>query len=135
MTDYIGIKEVTFPYTAPKEMPVDTETPLFDRDYDLCIGCTRCVRICREIRGVDALGYVFQDGKVIVGTRAATLKESGCKFCGTCVEVCPTGTLSDKDKKWAQRETALVPCQSACPAGVDVPRYIDLISQGKFPNL
>jgi predicted molibdopterin-dependent oxidoreductase YjgC len=27
--------------------------------------------------------------------------EAGCHFCGACVEVCPTGTLSEKTRKWS----------------------------------
>ncbi|MFC2056275.1 FAD-dependent oxidoreductase [Chloroflexota bacterium] len=131
VTDYIGVGEVIFPY-APKGMPVDTETPLFDRDYNLCIGCLRCVRICREIRGVDALGYVFQNGKVMVGSRMPTFNESACVFCGACAEVCPTGAITDRDIKPAEREEKLVPCLSACPAEIDVPRYVRLIKEEKF---
>ncbi len=29
------------------------------------------------------------------------------------------------------REAIIIPCKYACPAGIDVPRYIDLISQGR----
>ncbi len=131
VADYIGIEEVILPYAA-KEIPLDKATPLFDRDYNLCIGCTRCVRVCQEVRGVNALGFVFQDGKVVVGVKAPTLKESGCKFCGACAEVCPTGAVTDRNIKFDEREAKLVPCRNACPAGIDIPRYIRLIKEGKF---
>ncbi|MBI2329194.1 MAG: (2Fe-2S)-binding protein [Chloroflexi bacterium] len=133
VADYIdlGIEERPLPYIA-KEQPVDSETPLFDRDYNLCIGCTRCVRVCRDVRGADALGYVFQDGKVIVGARGPTIKESGCVFCGMCAEVCPVGAITDRNIKPKERDKKLVPCRAACPAGVDCPRYIRLIKEGKY---
>lgn len=41
----------------------------------------------------------------------------------------------DKDAKWQlglDRGAIIAPCKYACPAGVDVPRYVDLIGQGKF---
>ena len=45
----------------------------------LCIGCMRCVRICRDVRKVDALGFVHDgNGRPVVGTRAPTIAESGC---------------------------------------------------------
>ncbi len=131
VADYIGIEEMMLPYAA-KEIPVDKETPLFDRDYNLCIGCTRCVRVCKDVRGVDALGFVYQDGTVVVGSKAPTLKESECKFCGACAEVCPTGAITDRGIKFEEREAKLVPCRDACPAGIDIPRYVRLIKEGKF---
>ncbi len=40
--------------------------------------------------------------------------------------------MLDKDIKRAEREAALVPCTNACPAGIDVPRYVRLTAEGKF---
>jgi len=131
VAEYIGIDPNISRYIS-RDLPRIKDEPLFDRDYNFCINCTRCVRVCREVRGVDALGFVFQDGKVIVGTKAPTLKESECKFCGACVEVCPTGALMDRDIKLAEREAKLVPCKSACPAEIDVPRYVRLIKEEKL---
>ncbi|MGA9349717.1 MAG: FAD-dependent oxidoreductase [Anaerolineae bacterium] len=132
VAEYVGIREDIPRYIHPG-YPVLDEEPLFVRDYNLCIGCTRCVRACRELRGVDVLGFVFKDGKVVVGTVNPSLAESACRFCTACVEVCPTGALMDKRAiKVAEREAALVPCRSACPVGIDVPRYVHYIARGKF---
>ena len=131
IAEYIGLKEDIPPYRY-RDLPVKKDEPLFTQDYNLCIGCTRCVRICKEVRGIGALGFINKDGEILVGTIAPTLKESGCKFCGACVEVCPTGALLDLNIKRAEREAALVPCTSACPATIDAPRYIRLISERKF---
>ncbi len=131
VAEYIGIREDT-PRYIPQEFNVLEDEPLFTRNYELCIGCTRCVRICRDVRGVDALGFVFSDGETIVGSIKPTLKESGCKFCGACVEVCPTGALSDKDILWAERESTLVPCRDNCPLEADVPRYIRHIANRDY---
>ncbi|MFX0195453.1 MAG: FAD-dependent oxidoreductase [Candidatus Hodarchaeota archaeon] len=131
VAEYIGIREDT-PRYVPRGLPILEDEPLFIRNYELCIGCTRCVRVCNDVRGVGALGFVYSDGETVVGSISPTLKESGCKFCGACVEVCPTGALADKDILWAEREKMLVPCRDACPLGVDVPHYIRLIVEGKF---
>lgn len=130
LTPLIGIKEGT-PRYAFKNLPILKDEPLIDRDYNLCINCTRCVRVCQDVRGIGAYGFVYRNGEAIVGTLAPTLKESGCKFCGSCVEVCPTGALMDRGVKKAEREAALVPCKNTCPAGIDVPRYVRLIASGK----
>jgi len=131
VAEYVGIRDDT-PRYKPQEIQVLDDEPLFIRNYELCIGCTRCVRICRDVRGVEVLGFVFSNGETIVGSIAPTLKESGCKFCGACVEVCPTGALSDKNILWAERENALVPCRDTCPLEADVPLYIRHIAEGDF---
>ncbi|MFX1378166.1 MAG: FAD-dependent oxidoreductase [Promethearchaeota archaeon] len=131
VAEYIGIREDT-PRYKPQDRVIIEDEPLFIRNYELCIGCTRCVRVCRDVRGIEALGFVFSNEETIVGSLAPSLKESGCKFCGACIEVCPTGALTDKDILWAEREKLLVPCKKVCPLGMDVPRYIRLISEEKY---
>lgn len=144
VAEYIGIREET-PRYIPQGIPLLRDDPLFLRDYNLCIGCTRCVRACGDLRGVEALGFVCRDGEVVVGTVGPSLRESACKFCTACVEVCPTGALMDKRDDTAviyktgedfgelsrAGEAALVPCRATCPAGVDVPRYLRLVAEGK----
>ncbi|KKL71842.1 hypothetical protein LCGC14_2090860, partial [marine sediment metagenome] len=131
VAEYIGIREDT-PRYKPQGRAIIENEPLFVRNYELCIGCTRCVRVCGDVRGVKALGFVYNNGETVVGSIATTLKDSGCKFCGACVEVCPTGALTDKDIFWAEREKLLVPCKNTCPLGIDVPRYIRLIAEKKY---
>ncbi|MFX1419174.1 MAG: FAD-dependent oxidoreductase [Promethearchaeota archaeon] len=133
VAEYIGIREDT-PRYKPQGRAIIEDEPLFIRNYELCIGCTRCVRVCRDVRGIEALGFVYSNGETVVGSLAPSLKESGCKFCGACVEVCPTGALTDKDILWAERKKLLVPCKDACPLGIDVPRYIRLISEKKYAD-
>jgi NADPH-dependent glutamate synthase beta subunit-like oxidoreductase len=131
VAEHIGIREDT-PRYMPANLPVIEDEPLFVRDTNLCVGCTRCVRACQELRGVGALGFVYKNGEVFVGTIAPNLKDSACRFCSACVEVCPTGALMDKEPIVGEREPVLVPCKYACPAGIDVPRYVHLISEGLY---
>ncbi|MDH5450578.1 MAG: FAD-dependent oxidoreductase [Candidatus Bathyarchaeota archaeon] len=131
IAEYIGIREDT-PRYVPQSLPVIKDDPLFTRDYNICIGCTRCVRVCQDIRGVKALSFVCKNGEAFVGTVAPTLEESSCKFCGACIEVCPTGALTDKEVIAGEREVSLIPCKFSCPAEIDVPRYTYLIAQGRY---
>jgi formate dehydrogenase (NADP+) beta subunit len=131
VANYVGLMDST-PKWIPTNFPLLKDDPLFERDYNLCIGCTRCVRACRDLRGIEALGIVFDNnGQVQVGTLADSLESSGCKFCTACVEVCPTGALVDKAVAAGTREQDIVPCKAACPAHIDVPGYVRMIAQGK----
>ena len=131
VSDYIGIPATT-PNYKPIQLPVIKDEPFYDRDYNLCIDCRRCLVACNEVRGVGCLEVKETDGRKWVGTIAPTLIESGCKFCSACVTVCPTGALTDRTLDPARREASMVPCQAACPAGIDVPRYVQLAAEGKY---
>jgi NADPH-dependent glutamate synthase beta subunit-like oxidoreductase/Pyruvate/2-oxoacid:ferredoxin oxidoreductase delta subunit len=131
VAEYVGVSEAT-PRYRPAGLPTLGNEPLFARDFNLCIDCARCVRICNQVRGVEALRIVHHDGRLVVGSIAPTLIDSGCKFCGACVEVCPTGCLTDKGTPTGPREEWLVPCVHTCPVGVDVPEYIRRIAGGDF---
>ncbi len=133
LVDYVGLPE-GLPKYVPRGIPVLDQEPLFNRDYNLCIGCTRCVRACQELRGIKAIGFAYQNSEIVVGsTDGPLLADSACKYCTACVEVCPTGALTDKaEVTTANKEEILVPCAAACPANVDVPRYIRLVADGKY---
>lgn len=128
---YVGISSVT-PKWRATEFPVLDAHALFVRDYNRCIGCTRCVRVCCEVRGSGAIGFVYDErGEVQVGSIEPTLEASGCRFCTACVEVCPTGALLDQSVRPGRRAEDIVPCRDACPVQMDVPGYLRLIEQGK----
>jgi len=132
---FIGVPEDIERYRPKKREVFDTE-PLFVRNYELCIGCLRCVRVCNELRGIGALGFVFdKDGKVIVGTKRGNLADSACRFCTSCVEVCPTGALLDRTKSFAPNKVPkekITACTVSCPAGIEAHIYLHLIRDKKF---
>jgi predicted molibdopterin-dependent oxidoreductase YjgC len=54
-----------------------------------------------------------------------SLSEADCRFCGSCVDVCPTGALADRYAKWhgspdAVEETTCMMCSAACAIKVSV---------------
>jgi NADPH-dependent glutamate synthase beta subunit-like oxidoreductase len=131
VVNYVGISPTT-PKWVPTDLTILDQHALFIRDYNQCIGCTRCVRACRDLRGIEAIGFVYDgNGQVQIGSLGPTLEESGCKFCTACVEVCPTGALMDKSVRPGKKEEDLVSCKNACPAHIDVPWYLRLIAAGK----
>ncbi|MFH1733779.1 MAG: FAD-dependent oxidoreductase [bacterium] len=132
VVDFVGLPDGT-PKYEHEGFPKITDDFFFDRDYNLCIGCLRCVRICRDVRGVDALAATWKDGRIWVGTsKPGSLPESDCRFCGACVEVCPTGALLDKPDSKPVHPGDLAPCVAACPAGIDIPAYIRHVAVGDY---
>ena len=142
VVDYVGEKEILegekFEH---RELPRYTDDPLFERDLNKCILCGRCVQICQHTRKVGGIGFVGRGYDTIVDTGLAgkSLNENACRFCGACVEVCPTGALKDKRMAAAKgtgktKEELLVPCSNTCPAGIDIPRYVHLIAEGRFQD-
>lgn len=113
----------------------DEHNPLIIRDMERCVACGRCVRVCSEIRKVGALTYRSDtNGRKYVVTKADDLRASDCRFCGACVEVCPTGALRDKDDVFAERFAKgdmLVPCAYECPAHLDIPAYLRFLRRGE----
>ena len=110
------------------------ENPLILHDMNRCVLCGRCVRACNELRGVKVLNYQKKEMETYVGTlHDKLLKDADCRFCGACVEVCPTGTIRDKVlNQEVKKEDAVVPCRYACPAHTDIPRYIRHVKNGEY---
>jgi len=118
-----------------KRFPVNTGNPLFVHDPNKCVLCGRCVRACHELSGVGVLYYKKKDKETYIGTASdLPLADSGCRFCGSCAEVCPTGAIQDREElvSGKKRRVALIPCRYTCPAEIDVPRYIRFIQKGDY---
>lgn len=83
----------------PAAAPLDDSHPYLRFDPELCILCRRCVVACEEwqgqfVYGVDGRG---PDARLVFGP-SERFADSPCVACGACVDVCPTGALSDRDR-------------------------------------
>lgn len=79
------------------ESRLDDTNPFLLRDYDLCISCYRCVRVCAEQEGDYAISVKNRGFQTQITVEFdGLLKDSACTFCGQCVQTCPTGALGDK---------------------------------------
>ncbi|MFB6360656.1 MAG: 4Fe-4S dicluster domain-containing protein [Halobacteriales archaeon] len=92
----------------PLDRPGQT-TSVFDINWELCIGCNRCVGVCEDHVGAGVWEFTHEDDAeagtdITVGLKAETLAKAGCKYCTACVEACPTGTLMDNDGAEVDRD-------------------------------
>jgi NADH dehydrogenase/NADH:ubiquinone oxidoreductase subunit G len=73
---------------------LDDPNPFLLRDYDLCISCYRCVRVCAEQEGDYAISVKNRGFHTQITVEFdGHLRQSACTFCGQCVQTCPTGAL------------------------------------------
>ena len=93
-----GLTHVRLPYRNPA-LPVDASHERFTADHNRCILCTRCVRVCAEVEGAhvwDVMGRGINS--MVITDLHDSWGKSACTRCGKCVQVCPTGALTDKSK-------------------------------------
>ena len=113
VVERVGVTDVGYPMTY-RGLEAEHDDPFYDRDYNLCILCGRCVRMCHEVRGTSVLSFKYRGPKTLVGPAfGSSHVQAGCEFCGACVSVCPTGALADKVSKWDGEPEGAV--TSTCP--------------------
>jgi formate dehydrogenase major subunit len=123
--EYIGIVELDYEPTY-RNHEIERSDPFFDRDYNICVVCGRCVRVCEDIRGTGAITFSQRGHDTRVDTAFGQSHiESGCWFCGACIDVCPTGALSPRMTKWHGAADTIVEstcmlCGTGCQIEVDV---------------
>jgi len=93
---YVGVRQMRFS-GAKREYAIDDSNPFFNRDLERCILCGKCVRVCNEIQGRNAIHYAYRGFNTkIAPVMDRPLADSNCESCGQCVAACPVGALHTK---------------------------------------
>jgi NADPH-dependent glutamate synthase beta subunit-like oxidoreductase len=103
---------------------------------DICLRCGKCIEVCRDMMGVDALqmGYFDFDHPVPTDFR---LTEERCILCGACATNCPTGAMQIEDRDDERilslcgtvlNRKKLVYCEN-CMAVLGPERYLDFVQK------
>jgi len=95
---------------------LNDKSPFITIDNNYCILCGRCVRVCKE-QGTNVLDFMGRGIMTKVSTAMdKPLHESGCTFCGSCVDACPVNTIMERDRWQHGREWDLQKHDTVCTA-------------------
>ncbi len=126
-------------------------------DCAMCIMSPILVEVGRHVN-IELITYadlqrvdgVPGDFKVLINKRAACIDTDLCTGCGECSQACPVelpdlynlGLVNRKAtyKQYAQaipinytiQKADKAPCRQACPAGINVQGYVQMVGQGKY---
>lgn len=94
----LGLRKIRFEGGETKAHTIDCSNPSLVRDQEKCILCGRCIRICRDVQGMNVYSFAGRGFNTIVSTAFEhDLKDVACTYCGQCASVCPTGAIVEKD--------------------------------------
>jgi len=102
----------------------DVRRQRFRQEYDDCILCGRCVRMCEEQMMAKAIGFRNRGEKRSIGT-PFDVKSDVCRLCGGCLYVCPACelrcTYNEPDK------AVCGGCANLSPACLEKERFDDMM--------
>ncbi len=95
-----------------ERLPIRYDWKLLESDPNRCILCEKCVKVCREVVGREAIEIVDRGDRTIIDTISG--EPLDCDFCGNCINACPTGTLISKPFKFRGRPWTFNVTKSVC---------------------
>lgn len=110
-----GIKDTRF-VGEKRKHEILAENPFIIRDYNKCIYCGLCVRVCNEVQANFVVDFANKGFNAKVSTPFDKgLEDNNCVFCGQCVTLCPTGALTEKERIGKGREWEFKKIYTICP--------------------
>ena len=77
----------------------DDSTSYLIRDNSKCIKCRRCVAACEKYQSVSVIGPNGRGFDTRIGCAfEKSLAETPCVGCGQCINVCPTGAITERSE-------------------------------------
>ena len=90
--DHLKRRPVTVQYPYEKLIPSERYRGRIHYEFDKCIACEVCVRVCPI--NLPVVDWVMNKETKKKELRNYSIDFGACIFCGNCVEYCPTNCLS-----------------------------------------
>ncbi|TAO00842.1 MAG: NAD(P)H-quinone oxidoreductase subunit I [Phormidium sp. SL48-SHIP] len=90
--DHMGRRPVTVQYPYEKLIPSERYRGRIHFEFDKCISCEVCVRVCPI--NLPVVDWEFNKEQKKKKLNHYSIDFGVCIFCGNCVEYCPTNCLS-----------------------------------------
>jgi NAD(P)H-quinone oxidoreductase subunit I len=90
--DHMKRRPVTVQYPYEKLIPSERYRGRIHYEFDKCISCEVCVRVCPI--NLPVVDWIFNQQTKKKELKHYSIDFGVCIFCGNCVEYCPTNCLS-----------------------------------------
>jgi NADH-quinone oxidoreductase subunit G len=114
------LQDMVFRYGAGESRYAETKvhtpekqfSPVVFYDAPRCILCYRCVRVCNEGMGVNALGVIQRGVASEIAPNDGDHLE--CDECGECIDICPVGALTSGIYRYQTRPWEMTHVGTIC---------------------
>ncbi len=110
----LGVTGERYARRRPQGARSDASHPYLRLDLDACILCRLCVRACNDVQGQFVYTVAGRGGDARLTWGDGPFAASDCVSCGACTAVCPTGAISDVDRRRAAAAPAARVTRTTC---------------------
>lgn len=142
LADVYGTAGEWTPVDSPRAARPGDDNPFILYRPDRCIACSLCTRYCDEVEAVSAITLAGRGAHTTIATAdGLALTDTTCELCGGCVDVCPTGAMTERqalaygkpERELEKVRTTCNFCGVGCQIDLNVDRETDRVVKVTSP--